>query len=111
MSVPLRHPSDKSSVFTSFERGIYLCIAHTRYTHACGVWVLPPAERSALYHLQILQNGRVRVKIRTLSLTQQILTLTIINDNDCNEDDDDDDDVNDDEDEQHKRVVRYCQGS
>ena len=40
VSVPIRHPSDKSSVFTSFETGIYLCIAHTRYTHACGVWVV-----------------------------------------------------------------------
>ena len=46
VSVPIRHPSDKSSAVTSFETDIYLhrkCNknqAHTRYTHACGVWVL-----------------------------------------------------------------------
>ena len=40
VSVPIRHHSDKSSVFTSLETGIYLYIAHTRYTHACGVWVV-----------------------------------------------------------------------
>ena len=40
VSVPIRRPSDRSSVFTSFETGIYLYIAHTRYTHACGVWVV-----------------------------------------------------------------------
>ena len=40
VSVPIRHPSDKSSVFTSFETGIHLYIAHTRYAHACGVWVV-----------------------------------------------------------------------
>ena len=47
VSVPIRHPSDKSSAVTSFETDIYLhrkCNkipqVHTRYTHACGVWVV-----------------------------------------------------------------------
>ena len=47
VSVPVRHPSDKSSAVTSFETDIYLhrkCNkipqVHTRYTHACGVWVV-----------------------------------------------------------------------
>ena len=44
VSVPIRHPSDKSSAVTSFETDIYIYIAnatryqvHTRYTHSCGV--------------------------------------------------------------------------
>ena len=47
VSVSIRHPSDKSSAFTGFETDIYIYIAnatryqvHTRYTHACGVWVV-----------------------------------------------------------------------
>ena len=43
VSVPIRHPTDKSSAVTSFETDICLhrkCnkIHTTRYTHACGVW-------------------------------------------------------------------------
>ena len=43
VSVPIRHPRDKSSVFTSFETGIYLYIAHTGYTRCawrlgCFFW-------------------------------------------------------------------------
>ena len=55
VSVPIRHPGDKSSAVTSLETdtyyiyipGIQVFIAnatryqvHTRYTHACGVWVV-----------------------------------------------------------------------
>ena len=47
VSVPIRHPSDKSSAVTSFETDIYLHRKSNKipgtyavYTHACGVWVV-----------------------------------------------------------------------
>ena len=50
VSVPIRHPSDKSSVVTSFETDVSIHrkynkmpgMINTRYTHACGVWVIFP---------------------------------------------------------------------
>ena len=45
VSVPIRHPGDKSSAVTSLETDIYLHRKRNKtpggtYTHACGVWVV-----------------------------------------------------------------------